>query len=64
MWPHVVQFETRRLQTERELQLAREIEAARVRRETTPTPPRARHLRPATRTRLTNWNTRTARSRP
>jgi hypothetical protein len=45
MWPHVVQFETRQLEAERERQLRREIAAARVRPETIPSPPRARHLR-------------------
>jgi hypothetical protein len=45
MWPNVVQLETRRLQMESELQLTREIEAARARLERTPSPPRARRLR-------------------
>ena len=44
MWPNVVQFETRHLQIERELQLTHEIEAARVPLETTPSRPRARRL--------------------
>jgi hypothetical protein len=48
MWPNVVQLETRRFQLERELQLTREIEAARVRLETTSRPPRAWRLRPPT----------------
>jgi hypothetical protein len=45
MWPNVVQLETRQLQMERELQLTREIAAARMRLETAPSPPRARRLR-------------------
>jgi len=44
MWPNVVQLETRRLQMERELQLTRELEADRVRLETTQSPPSARRL--------------------
>jgi hypothetical protein len=52
MWRNVVQFETRRLQLERELQLTREIEAAQVRLETTPSPRRARRLRLPTLPRL------------
>lgn len=44
MWPNVVQFETRRLQFDRQLQLTREIDAARARLETNPRPARARRL--------------------
>jgi len=63
MWPNVVQLETRQLQMERELQLTRKIEAARVRLETTPSPPKARRLRLPTRPRLIVWSLGAARSR-
>jgi hypothetical protein len=62
MWPNVVQLETRQLQLEREFQLTREIEAARVRLETTPSPPRAGRLRLPTLPRMP-WSLGPERSR-
>jgi hypothetical protein len=45
MWPNVVQFETRQLQLERELQLTHVIAAAQVPLKTASIPSRARRLR-------------------
>ena len=63
MWPNVVQLESRRLHLERELQLTREIEAARIPLETTPNPSRARRLRLSTLPRLIDGSLGAARSR-
>ena len=46
MYPQVVQFETRRLQMERELQLTREIGAARARSRDRPEPTEGQALAP------------------
>lgn len=64
MWPQVVQFETRRLQNQRALQLAREIAADRARLETASGTRGARRLRLATFPRRVGWSASAARSRP
>lgn len=62
MWPQVVQFETRQLQMERELQLIRERKKARQSLETAAGSTRIRNLRLRTFFHNVGWNRRAARA--
>jgi hypothetical protein len=65
MWPQVVQFQTRQLQFERELQLARERRSTRASLEAARESTRAKSLRLRALPRRAGWTVRdAARSHP